>query len=86
MSDHLIVIPAFDEAPTIGGIAARARRHGSVLVVDDGSSDGSASVASAAGADVLRLARRRGKGEAIMRGFREGLARLDRRLRAPLSG
>ncbi len=75
MSDHLIVIPAFDEAPTIGRIAAQARRHGSVLVVDDGSSDGSASVASAAGADVLRLARRRGKGEAIMRGFREGLAR-----------
>ena len=34
MSDHLVVIPAFDEAPTLGAIVAEARRHGSVLVVD----------------------------------------------------
>jgi len=51
MSDHLIVIPAFDEAPTLARIIARARRYGSVLVVDDGSADDSARVASAAGAD-----------------------------------
>jgi 2-polyprenyl-6-methoxyphenol hydroxylase-like FAD-dependent oxidoreductase len=75
MSDHLIVIPAFDEAPTLQGVVTRARRHGSVLVVDDGSTDGSARVASEAGAEVIRLDRRRGKGEALRRGFREGLAR-----------
>ena len=75
MSDHLVVIPAFDEAPTLGAIVAEARRHGSVLVVDDGSADDTAAVASAAGADVVRLDRRHGKGEALRRGFREGLAR-----------
>src|SRR5262245_13424652 len=75
MSDHLVVIPAFDEAPTLGAIVAEARRYGSVLVVDDGSADDTATVASAAGADVIRLDRRRGKGEALRRGFREGLAR-----------
>ena len=75
MSDHLVVIPAFDEAPTLGAIVAEARRHGSVLVIDDGSADDTAAVASAAGADVIRLERRHGKGEALRRGFREGLAR-----------
>jgi flavin-dependent dehydrogenase len=73
VSDHLIVIPAFNEAPSLGDVVSRARRHGAVLVVDDGSSDGSAAVASAAGADVVRLYRRRGKGEALRRGFKEAL-------------
>ena len=75
MSDHLIVIPVFNEAPSLEGIVSRARRHGAVLVVDDGSTDGSGAVASAAGADVLRLDRRRGKGEALRCGFREALDR-----------
>src|SRR5512146_131729 len=75
MSDHVIVIPAFDEAPTLGRIVTRARRYGSVLGIDDGSTDDSAGVASAAGADVVRLGCHRGKGEALRRGFREALAR-----------
>ncbi|HEV8440834.1 MAG TPA: tryptophan 7-halogenase, partial [Methylomirabilota bacterium] len=75
MSDHLIVIPVFDEARSLGDIVSRARRHGPVLVVDDGSSDDSGAVASAAGADVVRLDRRRGKGHALRRGFGEALAR-----------
>jgi flavin-dependent dehydrogenase len=75
MSDHLIVIPAFDEAPTLHRIVTRACRYGSVLVVDDGSADASASVAGTAGADVIRLDRHRGKGEALRRGFQEALAR-----------
>lgn len=75
MSDHLVVIPVFNEAATIAAIVERARRHGSVLVVDDGSSDGSAGLAAAAGADVTRLESRRGKGAALGRGFREALAR-----------
>ena len=75
MSDHLIVIPVFDEAPTLEAIVSRARRHGTVLVVDDGSSDGSGAVAGAAGADVLRLHRRSGKGEALRQGFEEALER-----------
>jgi flavin-dependent dehydrogenase len=75
VSDHLIVIPAFNESPGLADIVSRARRHGAVLVVDDGSTDGSGALASAAGADVLRLPRRSGKGEALRRGFREAMAR-----------
>ena len=40
-SDHLIVIPVYNEAATIGGIVRGAARHGDVLVIDDGSTDGS---------------------------------------------
>ena len=62
VSDHLIVIPVFNEAATIGDIVERARLHGPVLVVDDGSTDRSAALAAAAGAEVVSLGRRRGKG------------------------
>jgi flavin-dependent dehydrogenase/glycosyltransferase involved in cell wall biosynthesis len=75
MSDHIAVIPVFNEAPTIGDLVGRAARHGPVLVVDDGSSDGSADAAAAAGAAVLRVASRRGKGEALREGFAEALSR-----------
>ena len=75
MSDHLIVIPAFDEAPTLARVVSRARRHGTVLVVDDGSGDGSGAVASAAGADVIRLERRQGKGEALRQGWSAAIER-----------
>ena len=73
MSDHVTVIPVFDEAATIADVVARALAHGSVMVVDDGSADGSASAAAAAGAHVLRTAGRRGKGAALALGFVEAL-------------
>ena len=75
VSDHVTVIPVFDEAATIGGLVARAISHGSVIVVDDGSADGSAAAAAAAGADVLRTAGRCGKGAALVLGFAEALSR-----------
>ena len=75
MSDHVVVIPVFNEAPTVGDLVARAVCHGPVLVVDDGSSDDSADAAAAAGAAVLRLACRRGKGGALRAGFVEALSR-----------
>jgi hypothetical protein len=74
-SGHLIVIPAFNEARTIGAVVAGARRHGPVLVVDDGSTDGTGDVARAAGADVLILARRQGKGGALRAGVDVGRRR-----------
>ncbi|MEX2222318.1 MAG: tryptophan 7-halogenase [Candidatus Rokuibacteriota bacterium] len=75
VSEHLIVIPVFNEAATIGDIVERARLHGPVLVVDDGSTDRSAAVAAAAGAEVVSLGRRRGKGAALRHAFDEGLRR-----------
>lgn len=75
MSDHVTVIPVFDEAATIGGVVARAASHGTVIVVDDGSADDSARVAAAAGALVFRTEGRRGKGAALRVGFAEALVR-----------
>jgi glycosyltransferase involved in cell wall biosynthesis len=75
VGDHLIVIPVFNEAATIEGLVARARAYGTVVVVDDGSSDASAAVAARAGAELVRLPRQRGKGEALRRGFDAALAR-----------
>jgi hypothetical protein len=65
----LILIPVHDEAATIASVVAAARRHGPVLVVDDGSRDDSGARAAAAGAEVLRHARRLGKAQALRTGI-----------------
>jgi Glycosyl transferase family 2 len=65
----LLLIPAHDERATIGAVVARARCHGHVLLVDDGSADGTGAAASVAGAEVLRHARRLGKAQALRTGI-----------------
>jgi len=65
----LIVVPVFNEAETVGHVVEAAREYGPVLVVDDGSCDGSGEVARRAGAEVIRHAQRRGKGAAIRTGI-----------------
>lgn len=63
-----ILIPAFNEESRIGTTIAgvRAAVTGRVIVVDDGSSDGTAEAARAAGADVvLRHETNKGKGAAL---------------------
>jgi glycosyltransferase involved in cell wall biosynthesis len=65
----MIVIPVFNEAETIGEVVPAARMYAPVLVVDDGSEDGSAAAARAAGAELLRHPRRLGKGQAIRTGI-----------------
>lgn len=64
-----IIVPIFDEAPTIEDVVRGARGHGPVLVVDDGSTDDGAARARAAGAEVVRHRRRLGKGQALRTGF-----------------
>ena len=65
----LIVVPVFNEAETVGHVVEAAREYGPVLVVDDGSRDGSGEVARRAGAEVIRHAQRRGKGAALRTGI-----------------
>jgi len=51
------IVPARNEAPTVGAVVAACRDCGStreVIVVDDGSTDGTADIAAAAGAKVVR--------------------------------
>jgi glycosyltransferase involved in cell wall biosynthesis len=67
------LIPAFNEAETITEVVAGLRGVVShILVVDDGSTDATATRARDAGAEVLNLSPNQGKGTAI----RAGLTRL----------
>ncbi len=65
------VIPAYNEERFIGSVVLQARHYADrVIVVDDGSTDGTAELAEAAGAVVLRHERNQGKGVALNTGFR----------------
>ena len=50
-----VVIPAYNEAETIAAVVVGARQFGDVIVVDDGSRDGTADLARGAGAIVVSL-------------------------------
>jgi glycosyltransferase involved in cell wall biosynthesis len=64
------VVPALNAAASVGAVVAGVRRHlGRVLVVDDGSIDGTAERAAAAGAEVIRHPSNRGKGTALLTAF-----------------
>ncbi|MCX6907921.1 MAG: glycosyltransferase family 2 protein [Verrucomicrobia bacterium] len=71
--DNLVaLIPVYNAAGHVGKVVRRTLpRVGRVLVVDDGSTDGSGDEAREAGAEVIRHAINRGKGAAL----RTGLAR-----------
>ncbi len=68
------LIPAHDEAPRIGSVVAAAVTHLRVLVVDDGSTDDTASIAEAAGATVISQHPNQGKGAALRAGFVRALS------------
>ncbi|MFN2321561.1 MAG: glycosyltransferase [Trueperaceae bacterium] len=65
--DCVVVIPAYEEQSTVASVVrvAIAANIGPVVVVDDGSRDGTVDAARAAGAEVLRLETNVGKGGAL---------------------
>ena len=72
-----MIVPAYEEAATVGAVVEVARAHPAVdevVVVDDGSRDATAACAAAAGARVVRLSHNRGKAQAMDRGVEETAA------------
>src|SRR5512145_3312126 len=69
-----VVIPCYNTGPACVDVITRARAcAGTVLVVDDGSTDDTPRHIAAAGAPCLRLAVNAGKGAALEAGIREVL-------------
>ena len=67
-----ILIPVYNHGRTVGDVVTGCRALGAqhILVIDDGSTDGSGDVARAAGADtVLTLQANQGKGAALRQGL-----------------
>ena len=81
--DTLVVLPTYNEAQTIEAVLRRTRAavpDASILVVDDGSPDGTADLAEKLAAelgriDVMRRDRPMGLGDAYRAGFHWGLER-----------
>jgi len=68
----LAVVPAYNEAATVGRVVRSLQEHApdfDVVVVDDGSTDGTGDEARAAGASVLRHPFNLGIGGAVQSGF-----------------
>jgi glycosyltransferase involved in cell wall biosynthesis len=74
---RIAIVPAYCEEQAIGGVVAEIKAfdpHLDVVVIDDGSPDGTAAAARAAGAAVVRLPFNLGIGGAVQTGFKYALA------------
>jgi len=75
-SSYLAVVPAYNEGATVASVVRAVHEHApkyDVLVVDDGSTDATATLARAAGAAVVPLPFNLGIGGAVQAGFRYAL-------------
>ena len=78
MSDTVVFIPAWNEEANLPAVLDELRAGlpgADVLVIDDGSRDGTAAVARAHGADVVSFGENRGLRVGIATGYREALER-----------
>lgn len=73
--DAVAVVPAHNESAHVAGVVRGAARHlDAVMVIDDGSTDDTARLATEAGADVHSLSPNRGKGGALLYGLEKACA------------
>jgi hypothetical protein len=78
MGGTLVFIPAWNEEASLPAVLADVRTElpdVDVLVIDDGSTDATAAVARAGGADVVSFPRNRGLRAGIAEGYRQALKR-----------
>lgn len=74
----LVIVPAHNEAASLPSVVAEVRAalpHADLLVVDDGSQDGTQALLSSAGVPSLRFPRRVGLGTAVRAGLVHGFTR-----------
>ena len=72
----LVIVPVYNEAEALGGVLAGLREQApacDVVVVNDGSTDGTAAVARQAGYPVLEMCFNLGIGGAVQAGFKYAL-------------
>ena len=68
----VVILPAFNEERFIGSIVLSLKRFPvKIIVVDDGSTDNTAEIATAAGANTFHLMKNQGKGAALNLGFKK---------------
>jgi glycosyltransferase involved in cell wall biosynthesis len=78
VSGTVVFIPAWNEESSLPGVLSEASStlpEADLLVIDDGSTDRTAAVARAAGAEVVSFDTNRGLKEGIAEGYRQALVR-----------